>query len=118
MLKKYNKEYEKYRAIYYEKNTLAKSYIYSFIISIIITLPLFIIAFNLMSLHYEMVFNYSFTLASCLLFIYLLLFFKDKIFEEYVTDAKKVNLAYLRLIDFLIVSVIAILLFIFMIILF
>lgn len=104
-MKKYNNEMNKLKGLYMEPYTLLKAYIYAIILSVIITLPLYLICLNLLYLYHY--FNYVIfgVIVSSLLLIYLVLYFKDKYIIDNVTDAKEINFFYIRIIDMIIVSI-------------
>ena len=110
-MKKYNLETRKYKGLYMEPYTLLKSYVIAVIISIIITLPLYLICLNLIYLYHY--FNYVLfgLIVISLIFVYLVMYFKDKYLIDNVNGAKDVNLFYIRMYDMIIVSIVVLIIF-------
>ena len=110
-MKKYNDEMNKFKCLYMEPYTLLKAYVFAVILSVIITLPMYLIGLNLLYLtHY---FNYVIfgLIVTSLLLVYLVLYFKDKYIKAYVKDAENVNLFYIRIIDMSIVTIAVLIIF-------
>ena len=110
-MKKYNNEMNKLKGLYMEPYTLLKAYVFAIILSIVITLPLYLIGLNLLYLtHY---FNYVIfgLVVSSLILVYLVLYFKDKYILENVSEAKTINLFYIRIVDMSIVTIAVLIIF-------
>lgn len=111
-MRKYNKEMDKYKKLYFRPYEVLKAYLFAGILAFLISLIAYLPLLNLLYL------NRYFTIIMCLLlvvtlfWIYLMLYFKDKVLESYNSDAKNVNLFYIRVVDISIVSIVAIVAFI------
>ena len=117
-MRKYNEESEKLKKIYFKPYEVLKAYIFGIIIALAIALIIYLPITNVMYLtHYFKLFLFI-GLLNTLLFVYLMLYFKDKVLESYNEEVKTVNLLYIRLIDLLIVTLFVIVLYFILIFIF
>ena len=104
-MNRYNRESEKLKHLYLEPYTLLKAYIFSCIMALIITLPMFLIIINIVYLVHYLNYVLLIIIITCLLLCYLILYFKDKYLLMNVEGAKDINLFLIRIVDILIITV-------------
>lgn len=114
-MKRYNKETEKFKKLYFKPYEVLKSYIFASILAIAIALIIYLPLLNLLFLTRYFKIIIVLIVINTLFGIYLLLYFKDKALETYNSDAKNVNLFYIRIVDTAIVSFFVIIILIIMI---
>lgn len=118
MMKKYNKETEKLKAIYFPPYTILKAYIFSIVLSLLICSIIILPLINLIYLTFMLKVFIGIGILACLLCFYLIMYFKDKMLELYNEEIKDVNLLYIRLYDIFIVTVICLIFYVIYIIVF
>jgi len=117
-MKKYNREMDKYKALYFPPHTVLKAYILSIVISILICSIIFLPLINLVFLSYYLKIIVGIALITAILCNYLVLYFKDKILLNYNENMKEINLLFIRLYDITIVSIFCLIMYIIYVIVF
>lgn len=117
-MKKYSKEMDKYKALYFPPHTFLKAYTLSIIISIIICSIIFLPLLNVMFLQYYIKQIIGIAALTALLCNYLVLYFKDKILINYNEKVKEVNLLFIRLYDITITTIVVLVFYIIYVIVF
>lgn len=117
-MSKYNVESEKLKKVYFKPYEVLKSYLFSILISLLIVSVVLLPLFNIVFLKYYFKIILLIGIITVLLFIYLVLYFKDKALIMYNSDVKNVNLFYIRMVDMLFVTIFAIIIYIIYILIF
>lgn len=110
-MSRYNKESEKLKSIYFKPYEVLKSYIFGLVLAALIVSIIVIPLFNVLILTHYLKLFVLIGIIAVLVFAYLMFYFKDKALENYNPNVKSVNLFYIRMYDFIILLIAAIILY-------